>query len=151
MIYFDFFFLLTGRDQSKLAGLVKAVLERPEPMAVEYEFPQYEPTTVFKTADQLMAHLETSLHADYSLYWRDAARKSYNASLHYFEDGGVAIGVSIPGVTTPSVELKRLGALVGSDIGYGGIEENPPGSSEALAERARGGPGARLFKGKVLK
>lgn len=123
-----------------------------EPSAEEHSVPELatDPTHVFQTAAELMAHLHEADAEGYAIYWRRVGEgEPHQAMLVYTEDGGMIAGLVAPPSTQKAL-LVELASVVGGVFGTVTREERPPATITEFVARCRRHEGLRLVDGRLV-
>lgn len=138
--YYDVYVLARDRSEPVATRFLDAFVPDRDPVASEYEFPQYspEPVVTFATAVEAIRYCVARPAEPQSFYFGNRGSEPAWAMLFFTCDGGLILGLSVA-----EGEQEALAALkehAGSGVGYIDFESPPPDTVTEFERLATGTP-----------
>jgi hypothetical protein len=134
----DCYVLSNKRDKAFIETFLNHFLPHRKAYATEYEVPQFaeHPTTLFQSADELIAYLEVNQNELHAIYWYNLEEGGLTGAMCLFtSDGQVIFGITCktlhPDTTNEAHYLQALLHFCNSTQGL--IEYDTPAARDTAA------------------
>jgi hypothetical protein len=138
----DCYVLTNERTKQFIYSYLDNFIPNRQETADEYQFPEYtdNPTTIFKTADELIDHLEKSQNDIHTIYWSNKDKSEIRGAMCFFtNDGRLIAGLycetKCPDTTIEERHFKALQKFCKSNIGYITYEDPAPHDTMKFLEQ----------------
>ena len=95
--YADCYVLTNKRTKHFIQSFLNKFIPDRQEQADEYEIPQYSdnPSMIYKTADELIDHLEKNVTVVHTIYWSNNNKSEIKGAMCFFtNDGQTILGMS---------------------------------------------------------
>ncbi len=140
----DCYVLTDRRTKDFIYSFLDNFIPNRQETADEYEIPQYsnKPTTVYKTADQLIDFLVINKSKIHTVYWTNITESEIKGAMCFFtKDEHLIVGLycstDSPDTTIEDIYLEKLQEFCQTKNGYITYEEPAPQDTADFLEKVK--------------